>query len=232
LPTAEFARPVLAGTVIVARDDGEFRVMMLRRQAALKFLGGFWVFPGGALDPAEAAEAACTGLRAIAAAACRELNEEAGLSLGPAELVHFAHWITPAALPRRFDTHFFIAGAPRDQEPRLAIAEASELRWVSRSGWEVDSQSGRFPLTAPTLLVLKELWEVWERHGSLAELLRNERSRRVHAVLPKMLGELVVLPWDADYHRLPGEGLALDESGMAERAGWPGRLGAGPASAS
>jgi 8-oxo-dGTP pyrophosphatase MutT (NUDIX family) len=52
----------LAGTVIVARDDGEFRVMMLRRQAALKSLGGFWVFPGGVLDPAETADAARVGL--------------------------------------------------------------------------------------------------------------------------------------------------------------------------
>ena len=52
----------LAGTVIVARDDGEFRMMMLRRQAALKSLGGFWVFPGGVLDPAETADAARVGL--------------------------------------------------------------------------------------------------------------------------------------------------------------------------
>jgi hypothetical protein len=103
---------------------------------------------------------------------------------------------------------------------------------VARAGWELESRNGRFPLTAPTLLVLKELWEERERHGSLAELLRNERGRRVPAILPKLLGDIVVLPWDREYHDLPGEGLALDETARAKRAGWPGRVAAGPASAS
>jgi 8-oxo-dGTP pyrophosphatase MutT (NUDIX family) len=216
----------LAGTVIVARDDGEFRVMMLRRQAALKFLGGFWVFPGGVLDPGETADAARVGLGAVAAAACRELDEEAALSVHPADLVHFAHWITPSAMPRRFDTHFFVVTAPPDQEPCAAVAEASEVRWVARAEWELGAQSGHFPLMAPTLIVLKELWEVRARHGSLAALLEHERDRQVRPVLPKILGDLVVLPWDPEYQGLPGDGLALDETGVAERAGCPARLAA------
>ena len=30
-------------------------------------------------------------------------------------LVHFAHWITPTMMPKRFDTHFFLVAAPADQ---------------------------------------------------------------------------------------------------------------------
>src|SRR3954470_4963533 len=29
-------------------------------------------------------------------------------------LVPFAHWITPASRPKRFDTHFFVAATPED----------------------------------------------------------------------------------------------------------------------
>ena len=35
------------------------------------------------------------------------------LELALDALTPFAHWITPAALPKRFDTHFFILAAPR-----------------------------------------------------------------------------------------------------------------------
>ncbi len=34
------------------------------------------------------------------------------LRLALDQLVHFAHWITPANLPKRFDTHFFLASSP------------------------------------------------------------------------------------------------------------------------
>lgn len=215
---------VLAGTVIVVRDAGALRVLLLRRQATLKFLGGFWVFPGGVLDPHETRDAARIGLAAVAAAACRELGEEAGLSVPPSNLVHFAHWITPSAMPRRFDTHFFLVEAPPDQEPTLGVGEASELRWVTREECASGTDSGRLALTAPTLMVLEELWALRARHSSLAELLRDARGRRVRTVLPKIHGDLVVLPWDPAYHDLPGEGLLLDDDDAAARAGWPSRL--------
>ena len=39
------------------------------------------------------------------------LREEK-LHLACDQLVHFAHWITPDNMPKRFDTHFFVALAP------------------------------------------------------------------------------------------------------------------------
>jgi 8-oxo-dGTP pyrophosphatase MutT (NUDIX family) len=222
-----------AGTVLVVQPD-EFRVLMLRRQPNMRVLGGFWVFPGGTVDAGDrshgtdqaadpTADPAAGVLADAAVAACRELHEEAGLTLLPSDLVHWAHWITPSAVPRRFDTHFFVAAAPTGQEPRLAVAEASELRWVTQPEWRAAATPG-FPLTPPTLLVLRELAEALSHHASLGALLQRSRDRKINAVLPKLIGGSVVLPWDPEYERLPGDGIAWDAADIAARADWPSRL--------
>lgn len=56
------ARP--ASTVVLIRDSKHgLETLLLKRTQALLFAGGFWVFPGGAIDPAdiETADAAVTG---------------------------------------------------------------------------------------------------------------------------------------------------------------------------
>ena len=215
---------VAAGSVIVLRDDVELRVLMLRRQKALKFLGGFWVFPGGAADPSDIGAGAWGG---VAAAARRELQEEAGLTVAVEDLVHWAHWITPSALARRFDTHFFIVRAPHEQQPCVSVAESSEFRWITQRDWECGAASGDIALTVPTHLVLRELFEALALHGSLHSLLERERNRNVRTVLPKLMDDRsVVMPWDPDYEEMPGEGHPWDGVGIAERAGWPKRLAA------
>jgi 8-oxo-dGTP pyrophosphatase MutT (NUDIX family) len=101
-----------AATVMLLRDgpDG-VEVFMMRRTLNAAFVGGFYVFPGGAVDAADRAvevEASCIGLTdadaseqlsvragglAFWVAAVRECFEEAGvlLAAGPdGMLVHFA----------------------------------------------------------------------------------------------------------------------------------------------
>jgi 8-oxo-dGTP pyrophosphatase MutT (NUDIX family) len=99
------APPRPAATVIVARDrpDGSFEVLMLMRNLNSDFVGGAYVFPGGAVDPEDATEGAadrCDGLDDVVAstvlglgagglaywvACARELFEEAGLLLATHE---------------------------------------------------------------------------------------------------------------------------------------------------
>ena len=47
------------------------------------------------------------------------------LRLACDKLVHFAHWVTPKHMPKRFDTHFFLAAGPQGH----ADAIADRKRW-------------------------------------------------------------------------------------------------------
>lgn len=96
-----------AATVVLLRErPAGLQVLLTRRAAGMSFMGGFWVFPGGRMDPADldpalasridAATATDAGsrmatadggtvgadvARGLLAAACRETFEEAGVLL-------------------------------------------------------------------------------------------------------------------------------------------------------
>src|SRR3954462_2263843 len=101
--SGQAAKPRLASSVIVLRGGGEaLEVLLVKRTPAARFMGGVWVFPGGAVDTSEG-----EGDTAHRIAAVRELEEEAGITVGdPASLVKFSRWITPPEVMIRFDTHF------------------------------------------------------------------------------------------------------------------------------
>jgi 8-oxo-dGTP pyrophosphatase MutT (NUDIX family) len=52
-----------------------------------------------------------------------EFVEAEELDLALDLLVHFAHWVTPPLMPKRFDTHFYLVAAPADQ---IAVHDGSE----------------------------------------------------------------------------------------------------------
>ena len=69
--------PRQAASVILLRGGGEaLELLLVRRTPAARFMGGVWVFPGGAVDVREG-----QGDDAHRAAAVRELREEAGITL-------------------------------------------------------------------------------------------------------------------------------------------------------
>src|SRR5215207_5252455 len=74
--------PRQAASVIVLRGGDEaLEVLLLRRNPAARFMGGAWVFPGGAVDAGDVAGETDLGDGAHRAAAVREVAEEAGLVL-------------------------------------------------------------------------------------------------------------------------------------------------------
>ena len=93
-------------------------------------------------------------------------------SLAPAIdcLVPFAHWITPAFLPKRFDTHFFLALAPADQALAHDGREAVDSVWISPR--EALAEHGRrFKLLFPTE---RNLWKL-AAHADAASALAAAR---------------------------------------------------------
>jgi 8-oxo-dGTP pyrophosphatase MutT (NUDIX family) len=95
-----------ACTVILLRGGADaLEVLLVQRNPQARFMGGAWVFPGGAVEPGES----------DVQAAVREVQEEAAVRVDPAALVAFSRWITPAEVKVRFDTRFFVARLPHSQ---------------------------------------------------------------------------------------------------------------------
>jgi 8-oxo-dGTP pyrophosphatase MutT (NUDIX family) len=192
--------PRPAATVIVLRGEAEtLEVLLVQRNPDARFMGGAWVFPGGAVDRSEG-----QGDGALRAAALRELHEEAGIELSdPQALVPFSRWITPAQVKTRFDTWFFLAPLPDGAEPAVDGNEVVDLRWYQPAAALAAYQRGELLLVFPTIKHLEQL----SGFGSATELLDHARGREIRPVEPQVLvsGETarVVLPGEPGYAEQP-----------------------------
>ena len=188
--------PRPAGTVILLRGGASgLEVLLVRRNPNARFMGGAWVFPGGAVNRHEG-----EGEQALRAAAIRELEEEASITLAdPAELVPFSRWITPAEVRIRFDTWFYLAPAPAGAEARPDGSEVVDARWYAPAAALEARACGELFLVFPTIKHLEQL----SGFTSADDLLAHARGREVHPVQPRVLlqGETarIVLPGEPGY---------------------------------
>ena len=188
--------PRPASTVILLRGGAErLEVLLVQRNPDARFMGGAWVFPGGAVGVEDG-----TGQDAHRAAALRELHEEAEITIdGPEALVPFSRWITPAEVKTRFDTWFYLAEAPASVEPRVDGSEIVAAGWYAPSDALAAGTRGELFLVFPTIRQLQQL----SGFASATELLEHARGREVVPVQPRLVvsGETarIVLPGEAGY---------------------------------
>jgi 8-oxo-dGTP pyrophosphatase MutT (NUDIX family) len=269
--------PRHAASVLLLREQhGAIEVLLTRRHENMSFMGGMWVFPGGALSSADTSPASlglvaassqahcdrlldlegnplprslCVGL---AIAACRETFEETGvllartaegqhcradswarvherrhaivsqpelfatslqeehLQLHLSRLVYWSHWITPSSVPKRFDTRFFLATLPPEQNAAIDAIEATELKWMTPAALIAAAHDRSMMVSRPTLYNLMELDASLRQHVALNAILAAEAERHVAPVLPKVLSSdrMIVMPWDSEYHKFAGSGIA------------------------
>jgi 8-oxo-dGTP pyrophosphatase MutT (NUDIX family) len=196
LNRGEPTKPRQAATVILLRGGAErLEVLLVKRNPAQRFMGGAWVFPGGAVDTDDG-----EGTAAHRAAGVREVAEEAGIELpDPDALVRFSRWITPRALRIRFDTHFFLAPAPEGARARVDGGEVVDARWYAPAAALEAFHAGEIELVFPTLKHLERM----TRFASAAALLSWARGREVEPVEPQVLLEnevaRIVLPGEPGY---------------------------------
>lgn len=200
-PGAEFNHgpatvPRLAATVILLRGDGDgLEVLLAQRTPHARFMGGAWVFPGGAVS-AEDGE----GEAALRAAGARELAEEAGVELDdPETLITFSRWITPEEVKIRFDTWFFLAPLPTGAEVRVDGEEMVDARWYTPQAALDAGRDDEILLVFPTVKHLEQL----TAFASADDLLAHARTRRVAPVQPRVVGSgeqaRIVLPGEPGY---------------------------------
>ena len=191
-------RPRQAATVILLRGgERSLEVLLVRRTPKARFMGGVWVFPGGAVD---AEEGDGDGAQR-AGAAIRELREEAAIAIDdPASLVKFSRWITPAEVQIRFDTHFFLAPLPAGQQPRIDGEECVDLGWFTPAAALDAHRAGEIALVFPTIKHLEQLARVRLGGGAAR---RTPAGARCVPIQPRVLleGEVarMLLPGEPGY---------------------------------
>jgi 8-oxo-dGTP pyrophosphatase MutT (NUDIX family) len=192
LNDGEVTEPRQAASIIVLRDSPEGpEVLLVQRNPEQRFMGGAWVFPGGAVHAEDADHAA---------AALRELREEAGIVLSAgAEVVPWSRWITPEEVKVRFDTWFFVAAAPPQAEPSPDGGECVDARWLRPAAALEAHGRDELMLVFPTIKHLEALAQA----GSVADALEKARTREVVPVQPRVVvrgkAAEILLPGDRGY---------------------------------
>ncbi|MBI1847952.1 MAG: hypothetical protein HY294_08915 [Candidatus Rokubacteria bacterium] len=102
------------------------------------------------------------GVSAAARVAChkdnrafRDLLAAERLTLATDRLRYFAHWITPEENPLRFDTRFFVAMAPPDQDAVADEHEIIDVRWLGPREALETFKRGEISLRRPTVENIK-----------------------------------------------------------------------------
>jgi 8-oxo-dGTP pyrophosphatase MutT (NUDIX family) len=113
----------------------------------------------------------------------------------------FSHWLTPVGAPRRYDTWFFVARAPDDQDGVHDDGELVASEWIRPMDALRRHARGDIELILPTLRSLEALARYPTTDaffGALERVVRDDRQRPL--VVPDASGERVALPGD-DLHR-------------------------------
>lgn len=216
--------PIPAASVILLRGE-PFEVLLMRRNERSSFVPGAWVFPGGTLDHSDSREGDDESVT-LRRCAVRETFEETGLWLGtgfagqvdvrqrllggePASLeldenlgdalerlVLTARWITPAGVPKRFDTWFFLAEVPDEAGGTPDDSEGLELAWLTPAEALRRHGEGALSMVFPTIRTLEELASC----GSRRELLEARRRASIRVTRPALVVEngvkKIVIPED------------------------------------
>lgn len=141
-----------------------------------------------------------------------DLVKEESLNLDVDALAYWAHWITPSAERRRYDTRFFVVAMPKGQTATFDALETTEQAWMRPKDALAAHERNEIFLPPPTQRNLEELGEA--ESDSVASMLKLARERRVGPILPKVTVVenriTILLPWDPQYKETDGESLDVE----------------------
>jgi len=169
--------PLPAASLILLRD-APLEVLMIRRNMKATFVPDFWVFPGGMAEERDGGDLRVTAIR--------ETLEETGIALdNPNQLVWTSRWITPVGVPKRFDTYFYLAKAPRDADAIVDGTEAVDHVWITP-----ERALHELKMVFPTIKNLEAL----AGFDSAEALLESRRGAVIEPVQPVLINGKPALP--------------------------------------
>ncbi len=209
--------PIPSATLVLLRDTQEgIEVLITRRNKQDKFLGGFWVFPGGVVEEHDAAD---DELQTAINAAVRETEEEAGISARHKDLLPVSLWVTPEGAPKRFSTWFFVAKAD-DQKVMVDGHEITDSLWVKPEEAIQKHHRQEIDMLPPTLVSLSALMPF----SVVDDVLNHYRNNEPLSFFPLVNfsdDQLVMLyPGDAGYNSQDASDVSARHRCIHTAQGW------------
>ncbi|MEH6545008.1 MAG: hypothetical protein V7701_01175 [Sneathiella sp.] len=128
-----------------------------------------------------------------------QMVQEENLELATDLLGHFAHWVTPTFMPKRFDTHFFVAAAPPHQLARHDGEESVDSVWAGPNEIMAKADAGEYTVIFPTRMNI----EVLGKFSSVDTVVADANATDTFTVLPEMEvtdeGKFLLIPKEAGY---------------------------------
>ena len=136
-----------------------------------------------------------------------EFLKKEDLKLACDRLQLFAHWVTPPMMPKRFDTHFYLAAAPADHLAVHDGYESVDSKWITPKAAVKGASEGLYTIIFPTLMNVELLGQSHDVETAMS----MARARNVVEVLPwtekREEGTFICIPTEAGYpyseQRLP-----------------------------
>jgi 8-oxo-dGTP pyrophosphatase MutT (NUDIX family) len=166
------------------------------------------LLPGSVAD---AAQLAALRERTLTGSTLCSVAGELGLGLRLSALLPWSRWITPrqpSVTNKRFDTRFFVALAPPEQDIVACARETTEVVWMTPRAALERYWAGEIDLAPPQIMSLSHL----TRLGGVDAVLDHARKRPPARIAPE--------PFDEDGVRVicyPG-----DPAHSLREAAWPG----------
>ena len=133
-----------------------------------------------------------------------DVCEQENLHLVVDRIRYFSHWITPVGPPRRYDTRFFVAASPPEQEPLHDDRETIASLWVRPTDALERHRRGELEMILPTIRNLEAISR-FDRSDDL--LAAAAAITDIPALLPRIVqedgGTRILLPGDDGYDEAP-----------------------------
>jgi len=115
------------------------------------------------------------------------------------QLHYFAHWVTPDMVPKRFDTHFYLAKAPEDQVGSHDGGESVDSIWISPEQALKDADEGKLKVIFPTRMNLMRLAQYSNVQDAINTCKRQEVVEIMPWTEPRESGAALCIPKEAGY---------------------------------